>query len=248
MKRLTALGFASFVACSSSNPATPEDGGTDAPADVAVDTNTGDDGGSTCAPAPLTNYTIPAYVPPAPGPGACNNEQIAAYYRACWDGTNPNRQSDCAAFKDADAGNTACLTCMESKSSDSAWGAIVIANNLGVPNIATCIAVADPSQLDCAHKVEGEVQCQWAACNSNCPVTDQASADAWNTCVDQATTTQDDSTATVQDKLTCLAAISGTGSPAAKCIVPTTKGLKAVLDAIAPILCGGGSSDAGGGG
>lgn len=37
MKRLTALAFASFVACSS-NPSSPDDGGTDASADVAVDT------------------------------------------------------------------------------------------------------------------------------------------------------------------------------------------------------------------
>jgi hypothetical protein len=183
-------------------------------------------------------------VPPAPGPGACTGAQIAAYYRACFDDINPNGQSDCAAFKDADAGNTACLTCMQSNLSDSAWGAFVLANNMPFPNYGTCIAVADPSQSDCAHKLEGVMQCWWAACNTNCPVTDQASLDAWNTCVGLAD--QGDCAAIYQDVQTCAAAILAAGSPAAKCILPTRDGDKAIFDAIASILCGGGSGDAGG--
>ena len=110
-------------------------------------------------------------------------------------------------------------------------------------NVAGCLAlVGGAAGLDCAKKLEIAEACELAACNANCPVTDSASFQPWAACVtsvDSAACRPYSAPAT-----TCIMAEGMTEAGASRCGLPLMTFEMSFL-AIASVLCGGGSSDAG---
>jgi hypothetical protein len=49
-----------------------------------------------------------------------------------------------------------------------------------------CLALIEPSQTGCAEAAEAQIECEHAACDASCPVSDDPSYEAWEQCVAQA--------------------------------------------------------------
>jgi hypothetical protein len=55
----------------------------------------------------------------------------------------------------------------------SSWGPIIDTENPGTTtwfNVGACIALADPTQAECAQDLNDRFQCEFAACTAGCPI------------------------------------------------------------------------------
>ena len=149
---------------------------------------TGDGGGGgACAPGDVSTFMPPAYIPAKHSAGACNAQQITALYDGC---LAPNStMTTCAPFTSATAtpANKACFACAISADSASAYGALVEQKGLVSINIPGCVEIKDTAGgLACAKAYQASEKCNDAACAANCPVTDDASFQLYQACVQQA--------------------------------------------------------------
>jgi len=245
-----------FVCALAAPSARAADGGTDAGADAGDD---GGDAGLVCpTPAPIpAGYVPPAYVHGVPHQNACSPQLIADYYTQCL-GSAATAQT-CAPWTNSpDAAHQACLACLVTPVTASAYGPVV-QTTLGdvivsEPNLAGCIEIADPAGLACATKLQDRTDCDEAACNTVCPVTDDPSFQQWETCETNADNAAGSCQAYFQ-ATSCVASEMPDGGVAEACF-PTVAnpGFEDEYNAIAPVFCldltagadGGGSSDAGG--
>jgi hypothetical protein len=137
-----------------------------------------------CQPGTLTGFVAPSSVgtpgqfsnppckpiigPPSPVPGelAADCFGDAATYDTC------------SAFDAGSTGN-ACLDCLQSEAFGISVGA------LPSPNYPGCIASEDTTDAGytCALQVLVAAACTYYACSPSCPVVDQASQNAYQTCV-----------------------------------------------------------------
>jgi hypothetical protein len=87
----------------------------------------------------------------------------------------------CSSF-DAGSAGSACLDCLQSEAVDN--------GTPPTPNYAGCIASNDPTDggLACALQVEVAAACTYYVCAPSCPVVDQVSQSAYQTCVANAAT------------------------------------------------------------
>jgi hypothetical protein len=196
-RRLIVLAGAAFLAvvasgCSSNHSAPANDnvdGGQDADGGIGADGGGGQDSctgqadSGVCAPAPLPACFPPPLVPANRVVGACSLTQIQSYVDSC-SGARGGTPQKCQSFGN---NNTSCANCLitTSPQSASSWGPIVVQNGLIHYDYGACIALLDPSQLDCAKKAEAALQCLWVACAANCPVTNAASLQAYSDCFNQ---------------------------------------------------------------
>ena len=250
-----ALVVALADGCSTSSGATSggddsgvaRDGGDrDASSDASVvDASDAADAKNVCAPSDLSGFTPPSYAPPKHVPGACTGAQISGFLDACF--RTGHTKTSCDTF--AATIPSTCADCLATPWNAPARGAAVLyqgaAGDHGVRalNVSGCLAlVGGAAGLDCAKKLEIEEACELAACNANCPVTDNASFQPWAACVTSA-----DSAACrpyTAPATTCIMAEGMTDAGSSMCGLPLTT-FETGFMAIAAVLCGGGSSDAG---
>ena len=121
--------------------------------------------GPTCTPTDVNAADL-TWTPPRPiNPSGCSDAQIAGYYAACLNGG-----SGCSTFEGATA-NKACVACINSLSTDSAYGPLIaVPNNVVYANIGGCIALVtgDTSSTGCGAKAWEASECEDKACSDNC--------------------------------------------------------------------------------
>jgi hypothetical protein len=94
-----------------------------------------------------------------------------------------SRRSDAAACAPFDTHpRPACAACIVSVDADAKYGPVVLRKGVVTLNVAGCIELLDPAGLACAKSVQASASCEVAACAANCPVSDQASFDAFDAC------------------------------------------------------------------
>lgn len=139
----------------------PTDGGRDGDAIAVVDAGK-------CAPGDVSTFS-PNWVPPKPASAACTEQAIAQYAKDCLDPTTRS-SSACSAFQ---AANKACVGCLVTPDSASAYGAAISrANGVISLNVGGCIALlsGDLGASGCGGKYEAQRQCAAAACDDACPI------------------------------------------------------------------------------
>ena len=147
---------------------------------------TGDADPGACMPGDVSTFTPPAYVPAKKTAGACTATQISSFYDGC---LAPNStMTTCAPFgSTGTAANKACAACIVSADTASAYGALIEQKGLVSVNIPGCIELKDAGGgLACAKSYQASEKCNDAACAANCPVTDDASFQLYQACVQQA--------------------------------------------------------------
>jgi hypothetical protein len=85
------------------------------------------------------------------------------------------------------AANSACNQCLTPSSpTDATYGPVLSDNTTVEINIAGCVAIAqnDQTPAGCARKLQANTQCASQACDSVCPVSDDASLTARQNCED----------------------------------------------------------------
>lgn len=250
-----ALGLAGVCAMVAPS-ARAADAGTDGGDDAGDD---GGDAGLAC-PTPASipaGYAPPAYVHGVPHENACSQQLIADYYAQCLD--TASTAQTCAPWTNSpDAAHQACVACLVTPVTASAYGPVVetTVGNIIVsePNLAGCIEIADPAGLSCATKLQDRTDCDEAACNTVCPVTDDPSFQLWETCETNADNAAGSCEA-YYDATSCVDSEMPDGGAAEACF-PTVAnpGFEDGYNAIAPVFCldltagadGGGASDGGG--
>ena len=157
------------VACQTT---TTEDRGTFAAADASTgDATANEDGGNTsigeddagaCAPTMPTERAAPKSIAPFQ-PGACTTEELSSYISECLKSDGDK----CAAYKSASA---TCAACIETKSTDDAWGPIVFYEGRTYYDYdqGGCIAnvTGDLSAEGCGAAQTAYLECRHAACNA----------------------------------------------------------------------------------
>jgi len=126
----------------------------------------------------MSGFTPPAYVPARDLGGSCTEAQISDYYTACFTGGN------CAAYQTGGAAK-ACGDCLSASTLGSAsYGPLLVYGSSTFPVVETntggCIELL--GEAACGQKIQAAQMCEQSACASNCPVTDQASYNAFTTC------------------------------------------------------------------
>jgi hypothetical protein len=168
------------------------------------------DAASACQPS-----GVQAYVPgdykhaEAPSP-ACLVNGVPIYdqfYELCL-GADKSKEK-CDAFN-AMPGYAACAACVLTSYSSSRLGPIIDYGEFVGGNVPGCLEIADPSAVSCASAVQALADCELAACQANCPVSDQASLAAREACSTEADETG--CASYYQIASTCLAAEPDAGT------------------------------------
>lgn len=214
----------------------------------AGDASTGDAGASdaageasaTCAPGDVTSFT-PSFHPPSGAHQAkCTAAQIDAFYTDCLaDGATA---ATCAPFgKDGGADDHACAACLVSRAGDAAYGPIVVfplsAGSAIETNFAGCVALVDPSAVDCAKKYQAGVECEHAACDAVCRGDDAASFEQYSGCRGAANVGACNAYTKAGQCALALDADAGDGGATSRCLFAGTT-FEALYRAIAPLFCG----------
>jgi hypothetical protein len=151
----------------------------------ATDADVGADATLVCAPGDVSSFT-PSHHPANPHRGACTQRLIDDFYSACLglDSILP-----CSVFfaADADALHKACADCILTPSTAPTYGPVISKKGTVDLNVAGCMELADSvNGLACGMAYDASNQCVDAACAATCPVTDEASLQRYQACVQQA--------------------------------------------------------------
>lgn len=245
-----AIGTVAYGCSSGSNGGGPADGGSDgATSDVVQHKDatgpydsggSGDDSSSSACPTPadVSKFTPPAYKHAKHVPTACTAQNLADYDKNCINATTKNT-ANCTAWKTAAA---TCYGCLVSQETDATWGPLVSHNGVISINTAGCVELTDPGDTTCAPADQAQEACIEAACDTQCPVKDQTSFTNYQSCTSTAAS-QGCGTfvSTANNACTSVAA----SSTSAVCF-PTSSGtFESFMLSIAPIFCGGGTTDGG---
>lgn len=214
----------------------------DAKADAKKDADT-----LTCAPVDVTTFMPPAFSPVMRQPGACTAQNIADFTTNCLD-TN-HTKAMCDAYKMA---NPTCSSCLETRGPSATWGASYFhsisapGSTLGViyANVGGCLEIlGGAAGVDCSKKIQAAEACESAACDSVCQVTDDASFQIYEACLQQAAGAGCSTYAMAAS--TCEQALAADGGAS---VCSSGSDFQSSFNIIAPIVCGAAMSDAGGGG
>jgi hypothetical protein len=240
------IGVAALCGCSG-GAATTSDAGADATgADAASDAATGADvadakGSPSCpTPAPLDEFN-PTYHPATPlNQGVCSPAFLTAFYQDCV--VSGATSTSCSNWgSNGDFVHQRCAACLATPSSEANWGPIIVYPD-GVLdlNLAGCIQQLDPTAAACATTMQASYDCEHAACDVPCPVTDRNSYTQWQKC------------ATAADQTVCKTYVEGScaaaefdGGAATGCFPWEGVGASfgAYYDVLSALFCG--SADAG---
>jgi hypothetical protein len=156
---------------------------------------------------------------------------IDEYYQNC---LAAGGAGSCAAFgPGADATHQSCGKCLSSGFSDATWGPVVHSVNLVETNGAGCIALLDPSALDCVKAAQALEQCEHAACDPVCSASSASAFDDWIQCSTAANACGCKSWFQASD---CIKQIAADGGPAAQCLIGQT--FQDFFAVTAAVFCG----------
>jgi hypothetical protein len=188
--------------------------------------------GPTCSPSDVNAGDL-TWTPPRPiNATGCSDAQIAGYYAACLSGG-----SGCSTFEGA-AANTACVKCINSNITDSAYGPLIaVPNNVVYANIGGCIALVsgDVTSSGCGAKAWEASECEDKACSDNCVGADFAT---YQKCTNSAAS----GTCATEEKAVCD--LSDAGNVTAMCNLNAST-FQDLYTAITTVFCGGYADDAG---
>jgi hypothetical protein len=209
------------------------------------------DAASSCHPSDVLTFVQGSYQPAAPPSGAClgadGGELWEGFYDACL-GPGPGKSdANCNAYKQT-LSNAACAACVLTSYTADPLGPIVSFGEFVGGNVAGCIEATTPadaapparsSRLSCAKAVQALIDCENAACQANCPVTDPQSLTDRQNCASEA------------DQMGCQlffgmakACAETDAGVAGPCM---NSGFKAFYDVVVPLFCGQPTVDAGAG-
>jgi hypothetical protein len=228
-------GVPSFASagCSAVTPQSLGPSGSSGPeGDAAGSGSGGVDGASACTPADVSAYApdpyAPADTPSAACLGADGGGLWDAYYDAC---LGPGKTSDgCSAFS-ATPANAACASCILTSYATSRLGPIIDYGDFVGGNIAGCIQL-ESNDVPCAKAVQALTECEIAACQANCPVSDETSLTARESCGTDADHAGCQSFAMAATTCQAAEADAGTAGPCGN------GSFKAFFDAVVPLFCG----------
>jgi hypothetical protein len=117
-------------------------------------------------------------------PDSAGNDPIQQYYDACF-GPQKSKVA-CDAFAALSPSNTRCQGCILTLETASMYGPLIRHGGFVQANVAGCIELTDSTALACAKSMEALSDCEIAACEANCPVSDANSFSAYASCARQA--------------------------------------------------------------
>jgi len=150
------------------------------------------DGAGSCSPGAISNFVAVWHPPVGPHAGACTDLQLDLLFTACFDATQSTAACNAWLTK---ADNAACESCWAGPVTATQWAPFVVSFNPGqneYVNVGGCIALADPTQTQCAEALQSVLSCDLTACLSNCPIpttgtaAESDAAAALGACFDQA--------------------------------------------------------------
>lgn len=180
--------------------------------------------GACPTPASVDAFAPAPMHPPRVSKGACTSAQIDDAFKACF-----TPSTGCDAFK---ANNATCAACLFSASTDPTWGPAVAVDAGMRFNASGCVATitGDSSETSCAQRLDDVGQCLAAACEAQCPVSDQGSLAELEQCYGNA------------DKSVCGAYVADECAFDAgwvtTCIGAGSNNPEADFDSIAGVMCG----------
>jgi len=137
----------------------------------------------------------------------------------------------CGVFQ-SDLANAECAKCIltpASTASHDGYGPLINYGTFITTNVAGCVELTDPSALSCAKAVQALGGCELRACEANCPVHDQASRAAYDTCASHA------DRAGCQPYDTAAACLAQEAASAPSCLLPAFADF---YYAVVPLFCG----------
>lgn len=189
-------------------------------------------GGGACpSPGNVSSFT-PTWRPPTGAhQGQCTPALIDEYYQNC---LSAGGVQACDAFSlGADQAHRACARCVSSNFGDPTLGPLVRSANVLESNGAGCIALLEPSAIDCAKSVQAMDQCEHAACDPVCGAANAMAFDEWDQCAAAANACGCSSWFAASD---CVKEIAADGGPAAQCLVGQT--FEDFFSVAASVFCG----------
>jgi hypothetical protein len=207
------------------------------------------DAASSCHPSDVLTFVQGSYQPAAPPSGACLGADGGGLWEDFYDACLGPGKSDtkCNAYKQTPS-NAACAACVLTSYTADQLGPIVSFGEFVGGNVAGCIEATTPadaapparsSRLSCAKAVQALIDCQSAACQANCPVTDPQSLLDRQNCAQEA------------DLMGCqlfFGMAKACTEPDAGLAGPCmNSGFKAFYDVVVPLFCGQPTVDAGAG-
>ncbi len=163
----------------------------------------------------------------------CSSTQIDDFYTNCLD--TAATTTTCNNWLKT-AANQTCSNCLNSKQTDATWSALVSKTGLVSVNIEGCIALVTggnpPTTGDCAYKYQAASDCEGAACDAVCPVTDQPSFQLYEQCAQAAAA---GGCKTYED-----AVCDPEGQTWANCLDDQGLGFEGLFKSVAPLFCSSG--------
>jgi hypothetical protein len=133
-----------------------------------------------CSPGAVQTFQPTAYIPAVPR-DACSGIDLDEFYAVC---LGPSRDAGkCAYFQ---TWHRDCYDCLLTPAGSASYGPVIRYSGFVEANIAGCIELASHGALSCAESVQALQQCDLAACQANCPVSDRSSLTAFEGCATEA--------------------------------------------------------------
>lgn len=186
---------------------------------------------SGCAPANVSGFVPSPYQGANVQHGACTMAQIDGFYAGCLSAGSTSQT--CAPYgPGGTAANKVCAGCLVSPDTAPKYGVLVESKGNISLNVAGCMEIRDGANgLACAKQYQASEKCDAAACAANCPVTDDASFQLYQACVQQASS---NGCAAYTQSASCANA-EADGGPASICFSGQT--FQDLYRSIAPVFC-----------
>jgi len=227
-----ALAGGCGVATSTPSAALPPEGD----ASVGANPSGGEtDATSSCHPSDVLTFVQGSYQPAAAPSGAClgadGGELWEGFYEACLGPAPGKSDANCNAYKQTPA-NAACAACVLTPYTADQLGPILSFGEFVGGNVAGCIETTTPGDLLCAKDVQALIDCEDAACQANCPVTDPQSLTDRQNCAAAADNMGCQSFFGMANGCRDAETDAGLAGP---CM---NSGFKAFYDIVVPLFCG----------
>jgi hypothetical protein len=131
-----------------------------------------------CAPADMSDWVPPAYVPARAPQDVCTEALIRQYSSDCMD------TGDCSTFEEGGE-HASCGDCLRpTPVGGTEHGPLLLSGVIRETNFAGCIELMGEST--CAARQQDKARCEHEACYANCPVTTTDSLASYSECKQQA--------------------------------------------------------------
>jgi hypothetical protein len=191
------------------------------------------DAASSCHPSTVLTYVPSSYRTAQPPSTAClgpdGGSTVEDFFDAC---LGPNKSKDGCTDYNAVPANAACAACVLTPYDANRLGPILDYGEFVGGNVAGCIERTAPADLSCARAAQALTDCEVAACQANCPVTDAPSLAAREACSAAADASG------CSSYLAAASACRATEADAGLALPCTNVAFKDFYDAVVPYFCG----------